>query len=122
MKEELEKELLNSLETVKEYVSKTAEFASEQAPLVIEELVRFSLWFSGLQLLICLILLFFIIKLFRLTVYYSEEGDESCFFTGIAGGALSMFSLLVFIKNAKVLIMCLIAPRLFVVEYLGGMM
>ena len=123
MKEELEKELINSLEIVKEYISKSTEFASAQAPLVVEELIRFNLWYSGALIALSLFfILLWIWGLIAITCDWIEDADVREIV--MIGGFIVLFtpSIVVILIKAKTFIMCLTAPRLFVIEYLEGMM
>lgn len=124
MKEQLEKELLNSLQTVKEYVSKTAEFASEQAPIVVEELIRFNLWHSGVLVLFSVFVMLAVpfALLIATQRHYKEKGNEDIFIFNLFSLIPLVIGSLVVFSEIKTLIMCLTAPRLFVIEYLRGLM
>ena len=122
MKQKLEKELLQSLDTVKEYLTKSADFASEQAPLVVEELIRFNLVYSGVVATISGIFLLCCLAFFISVVTSEEMGGDESFAMCLASLFFGFISAMPFSVHVKTLIMCLTAPRLFVIEYLRGLM
>lgn len=123
MKEQLEQELLSSMEVVKQYITKTAEFAGEQAPLVFEELIRFNLWYSGISALVGT---FFILvaDIWASAFIYRSINETEEVYAQIATLGIIPFVIgaVILANNLGTFIMCLTAPRLFVIEYLRGMM
>jgi len=122
MQEELKSELLKSLEVVKDYLGKTAEFASEQAPIVVDELVRFNLVYNGLWLILSVLLLatwYWMILL----VQKGKVKDDDTRGMMIVGGffASALPAGIIIMGTTKDFIMCLTAPRLFVIEYLADL-
>ena len=119
MKQKLEKELLNSIETVKEYLVKGAEFASEQTPLVIEELIRFNLIYSGVWLLFGIFFLVACVPLAKKSIEYIQKDEPVGVIMGVMCGLSPLIGSFIVIENIRTFTMCLTAPRLFVIEYLG---
>ena len=123
MKQQLEQELLASLETVKSYITKTAEFANEQAPLVVEELIRFNLWYSGMGALVGTFFLLASAIWASVFIYRSiNETEEVHAQIATLGIIPFVIGAVILANNLGTLIMCLTAPRLFVLEYIKGIL
>lgn len=121
MKEELEKQLLQSIDVVKQYITMTTDFVGEQAPLLISEIVRFNLFYSGLWLLFSMITAFITYRCIIGIQKYHKEKDVDKVATCIIGLAISaMTTIIMFFCNIKIFVMCLVAPRLFIINYIKG--
>lgn len=126
MNEKLQQELISSIEVVKEYVTKGANFASEQAPLVIDELIKFHLYYEGAFIILSFILGLVTMWFFKIGKnIISTEGDLDSpqGALTIFGGALTaIFGLIFFFSSLKTFVMCFTAPRLFIIQYLKDLL
>jgi MFS family permease len=126
MKERLEEELLNSLDVVKEYLKSGASLVEREAPLIIEELVRFNLYYSGFIIglflfsLVATVISTYI--LFQNRIDHRGKDNEAWHLSFFVGGLATFVTFLLSCFNVKTFIMCLTAPRLFVIEYLGRLL
>lgn len=123
MKERIEE----SWTKIEEYVSSTADFAIEQAPLVAQEIVMFGRVWNSLIVVICMAAIFGVaigyIKAFRYCKKHDSfnwDNDDYCFASVIYG----MLSLIVIIPSliggftaCKMAVMAWFAPRLYIIEY-----
>ena len=123
MNEKLEQELLSSIEVVKEYVTKGANFASEQAPLVIEELIRFNLYYNGVYMLVAILLAVGSVLSVRKVINLEKSDNHELAPVFVFGSVFSAIFFLIFLSlSLKDFIMCLTAPRLFVIQYLKDLL
>lgn len=119
MNEKLEQELLSSIEMVKEYVTKGASFAKDQAPLIVEEIIRFNLFYSGMFLLISILLLCLNIPLYRVFRYGLKGDNDNILMPAVVTSIfLTPVGVAIFCYHIRDFVMCLVAPRLFIIEYL----
>lgn len=133
MKEELENALLKSLETVQEWAGKTMDFAAEQTPLVIQEVLNYNfvlamtLFIVGiLGLIVKPVVLFkFILPKFRKSI--EEAGDRSQCSMGLEFGRGAIIFIFIMacipfftmtVKNFEIWLKIYLAPRVYIIEYL----
>lgn len=126
MKEKLEQELINSIGIVKEYLTKGAAFAAQEAPLIVEEIVRFNLYYSGVWIVLAGISLFISLVFLVKAVIANEKRDSNATESWVAALLISCVPSFVLsiiaIAHFRDFIMCLTAPRLFMIEYLGKLL
>ena len=121
MKEQLYTELLEIITASKDGVAKGFEFAYEQSPLLIDEIIRFNLIRCSLNIAIWFIVFCFLIKAayYCFKKYNNNFTDESVWimgsFTISVTAAMLLLPALISITN---LIKILVAPRLYLIEYL----
>lgn len=124
--EQLTDRLINSIDHVAAWVESAESMASEQAPLVADEIVRFGVWSHGagvavgvLSIPAAIVLVYVGIVMFR---RYDRTRNEAC---SMLGAFCSVFSVVVFVigvvmasMNAVSFIKAVAAPRLYILEYL----
>jgi hypothetical protein len=122
IKNDLQKELLESWGVVKEYLAMGKDFAAEQTPLVIEELVKFNLWYSGMIIGIFIFSFILWIGSTLLCIYFTDKHSDAAGWPFFIGGVFSAVTFIMALGQVKPFIMCLTAPRLFVIEYVKNML
>lgn len=123
MNEELQKQLLESLEKVTRWVEHAEAFTREQAPLVVQELLDYGYLHSLVSM--CLALIPFAVTLGFVGVCWKQyltakySNDKENWIAAMVAGLLVefVFGMLVW-WYASVLIQILIAPRVYVLEQL----
>ncbi len=132
MNEDLEQKLTESVGTVMQYVEQGSAFIAEQAPLVVQEILAWGFWSN----LIVAVLCFAIVPLFFLPAYrnYRRIGekhpgymtlkfDESdVWFAAATGGMVAALPAVFGIVACLKAIKAVIAPRLYVLDQLKGLL
>lgn len=131
MNEELEQRIVDSLDKVAQYVEATETFAAEQAPLVVEEIIRWG-WIKELPEVVVLFCLGIALAVASFIVYskYKKKdvkamtGDQvfgwHAGFWGPMATALLVWGIM--IVELFDVARPLIAPRLYVIEVLRRML
>lgn len=119
MNEELQKQLLESLEKVTQWVEHAEAFTREQAPLVVQELLDYGYWHSLIStlLLLPIVLLIIAFGIHCYSKYVGSHDDDwlaACILSFIAATFIGWFTW----WPVSVLIQISIAPRVYVLEQL----
>ena len=120
MDEQLKKLLLDAAQKGINGVEQTIDWVATQAPDLLEQLVMYNLIQSGIYLLICVIGIFVAYKMIVKSREKDPEWPEPIFM--FVGMLVAIFSILAFICNISTFIKCLVAPKLFIFEYLSSLL
>ena len=127
MNERAERLITEAGEELLSWMQSAEGFAVEQAPLLAQEIVRWGVWSHAAAVLVCCFFLCLIwgFRPFIRNVIKKEQTtwdylDELAIF-GIAL-FISIIPVIILSVNASVALKVLIAPRLYIMEQLGGML
>lgn len=131
MKEELNERLLAGLDKVTEWAEKTGDFVVDQAPLVVQEILRYNFALSLITQVFCLLALTAIgvvfYKLLKCVPAWLDDehtGLPKMFISGmlalISGLGFIPALVITFLKNGDWLQIWL-APRLYIIEYVSAL-
>lgn len=128
----MEEQILQSLSAILAYVEQGAAFAAEQAPLVVQEIIAWGIYGNAISLVLYATLM---VVCGRYAIHgigyavkdakksYSEQSEGLQVFYAITGGistlGVPIFGVLA-IESAFHLAKVLVAPRLYVIQYLGS--
>ena len=130
MNEELNKKLIETLEAssevyggAKQATLQAVDLIKEQAPELVEQLLLFKLLSSSFNALLCLAYLVCFCTIMVKT-FWSKAMDEGSrenvlIIGGILGGIGAAFSSVGFISESTEVIQILVAPKIFLLEYLA---
>lgn len=129
IKEELAKELLTIVQESQNGVAKGIDFAYQEAPLVVNEILLFNMVKHGVSALLCLVpfflLRFFLKKAKELeesSKAFSHSTEDAFYFCGmIILFFLSVICSISFIEEIFSLFKILLSPRSYLIEYLSGL-
>lgn len=123
MKEELQQRLIDSADKIQQWIESTEAFLTEQTPLLVQEVLLYHTFLYGSSMaasLVLFVILLWSAKKMTQNKKRSEEPefDFGAFIFVLLGVLASFISFFVFlVKLTKVLV----APRLFILEYVGGL-
>ena len=124
MNEQLQEQMAQILEVVKTSVTQTSGFVIEQMPLIVQELLlykRISYTMGFITPLLIIILVVFIWKKYILTnkkvMRKGEDFNGLIFLTAI----MVIPSIMVMFINFLNMIRVWVAPRVFLIEYVSGL-
>jgi len=100
-----------------EYIKATVDMASEQMPLVAEEIVLFAIWDGSIGLLLGIAMIPALVMWARHAI--KERWDE-IFWLGVCVGSLLSFFMIIFSLNE--LLKAAFAPRVLILEKLSGLL
>ncbi|KKN92474.1 hypothetical protein LCGC14_0209650 [marine sediment metagenome] len=109
---------------VMEYVESTESFVVEQAPLLVQEILTYSLFYNGVWSVFWGLafggVMYATVKLWRI-LDTSKNGEDPCFafMLGLFGGGATLAGFLVCLFTVAKIIL---APRLFLMEQLKGLL
>ena len=109
-----------ALSTILEYTKQSAEFVKEQAPLIAQEIIKYTICSSIVYLLLSLLFGFLAIQLLKFGNRELKKDDYS--FNGI-GSYIAVIIILIFsfvgtIVHTEQLIKAVAAPRVLIIEKL----
>jgi hypothetical protein len=119
--------IASSIETILGYVQSTAELVKEQAPLVVQELIRWGIVWGVLSVILSAALFalccFALPRGYRLAKECPDYSGDEPVGVGIvcASALLGVASVCEFIHAIRDVMLAVFAPRLFVIEYLRGL-
>jgi hypothetical protein len=118
MTNELEKILIPLIEKAAAGAENAADFVIEQAPEVVEQLLRWKLW-QSLVIFVGLIGLFVLLIVGAIKWWKREGGytDEQPIIIALCGGASMVLFLLGVTAPTLDWLMILVAPKLYLIEY-----
>lgn len=127
--QQMKDKLLESIDTIGSWVESTKDFALEQAPLVVNEIVMWGIGkysFSVLLGLIFLVISFFSIRsaVNNKQVYFDQDNGDiptKRFFILLSGIISFIPGVLLFLINIYHLIFVLCAPRLYVIKTIADL-
>ena len=115
---ELAEELLTTLQSTKEFVL-------EQAPDVVQQVLAWAVWSSGLGIVAGLGLIAGSLYLFKLAKrwYNEDKGSfkDSEVIPFVFGLVCAVWGVTAACLNVATLTKALVAPKLYLIEYLGGL-
>ena len=123
-KDELKDKLIGYLDTLEQVVEDGVDFTSEQASMVAQEIVLWTLWCSASYLLMCIITVFALIMVCKFCWKYTRswEVEEDRFAARatpiIITGVVTIPISLCVIINVGNLVQAIVAPRLVVIDYI----
>ena len=118
MSKELDQILISTIQKATDATGKAIDFASDQAPDVINQLLTYKLWENISVAVFCFIILFAYVKGFKKV----KEYDEDAIPPYLAVGCLVMIvPLLLGLSSIIEAIQIAIAPKLFLIEYAAGL-
>lgn len=108
---ELQRFLLDALK-------KGSEFTETQAPLVVEEILRWE-WYSGLGLVVLLLIpLLIIFSIFLMAAKDAMKGDADAFGVAVCFFFLMLLPVAGIVAGASKMVKASVSPRLVVIEKL----
>jgi len=118
----MEDKLIEYADKIVAALESGVDFASEQAPLLIQEVltyytISYSIWLFFAFIFLCGGL-YFTYKLIRIELNKDYFDDENVFFISIIGLIVNGISISIFISCFSSLIKILVSPRLFLIEKL----
>jgi hypothetical protein len=125
----MEEKILASFETILAYANQAAEFAAEQAPLVVQELIMWGIASSAFSAAMAAVLsiVFYLTakKCYRLISaenekQYSDRNEAVqvvSVITGVISGIGIPITALITITSLYDMVYVIVAPRLYVLEY-----
>lgn len=116
----MKEELMNNLTLFLDYVKQGTDFVVAQAPLYVQELIQYSLWVHIFYISIALfVILIGIATIFP--VYKLISKDTDSFAAILIPIMLILVPMVPFVKEMRIIIQIYFAPRVFVMEYLLGL-
>ena len=122
MNERAEQLITDAGEKVLEYLEATEGFAVEQAPLLAQEIVRWGIWWNIAEGLIGAALCAVTIRWARKTWDARESADTPALEIGAVVAFCTVPFYVFFVgSSAAVVLKALIAPRLYILEQIAGL-
>ena len=119
---ELEKVLVDSIQKTQEGIGMAVDFAVDQAPDVIQQMLYWHATSSFLSMLLSIIVLCISIKLFLKANHEKwYVDDEDSWLSVCIGGAAASFISVIVICNNMDWLQILIAPKLWLIEYAASL-
>jgi len=123
-KEEKIKEILPALqEKMLNWANKTEAFASEQIPLLVEEILLWNFWESVMMAVIAFIIIALSVWCLRICVITDIDKEDEEFYriSSVVALVTSIPSVIVFTVQLFEIAKITITPRLYLVNYLKDM-
>jgi len=130
MNEEVSNKLVESLDKIVYYVDTTGDFVSQQAPLLVKEILTFGFYsyliWSIVSLIVLCVSVFWLFRSIKFCKKYWEticsKYDEPLFLIiGMLTAISSLISLFVFLVNLNMLLCIWLAPRAYILSQLKGL-
>ena len=121
--EQLENALIKAIENAGGYVEKGVDFAIEQSPSIIDQLIRWQLIKGTIWMVMSVVLSLIILGISR-RMYRYDPGDKHCdpiaisWFIFVAG---NIGSSIIFVINALWVIKICVAPKVWLIEYAASL-
>lgn len=116
MDEQLKKMLLDAAQKGINGIEQTVDWIGQQAPELLNQLVMYNMIESGLYTLLSISGAIVVVKYVK-KVFELDEFMGILFL--VIGGVVSLFG---FFFNVSTFIKCLVAPKLFIFEYLSSLL
>ena len=120
MSEQMSKIVQEYLTKLLSAIESGATFTAEQVPIIIQEKLAFDFWWAVAGLILGILLWLLYPRLWTSTANIDDEDRGAVRFAGSAVITLVSGSLI--IANSYNLLFILMAPRLYIIEWLRGML
>lgn len=121
MSDQLDQQLAQLVLAARAAGKATADFVVEQAPQLAQEIIRWGIYSHVLLALVFGVLLG--VLLWQVPVRFRRiEQEEGKFFIALFGAMAIVGCLIVFVTNSLVATKAVVAPRLYLLEYINGVM
>ncbi len=129
MNEKAEQLIIDASEKVLAYLEATEGFAVEQAPLLAQEIVRYGIWvntinalfsfaiFSGMWMVVC-----WAVLNGKFRKWVMDVSDGAIYIGVVALGVFSVFPLSMGTRAFGIAFKAFIAPRLYIMEQIAGLL
>ncbi len=116
MNEQIKQEILKYLQTFAGAVEKSANFSAEQAPLVVQEFIRWEIFGGLFVFVVCSVIVFFILKTGIRIIKLQGDDNEAKMFFAFVTLVIGIFPLLMGLCNLSSNLKALVAPRVVIIE------
>jgi Mn2+/Fe2+ NRAMP family transporter len=124
MNKELQQSMSQFLNLMIEALGKTTDFAAEQIPLYVQELLRYALWDTILSLILAIAILTAsliiakkVLKYLRIADY-NYDLEAAAHILLVVLGLSSIFSVFLTVASVSTILKITLAPRVYVIDYL----
>lgn len=127
MKDAIQEQFLSIVTAAVETGKDVVEFAMDQAPLLVQEILRFAVFEHSFGVIVSLLTLFAIYKAWKFVAKHWESIESECaepfvFVFGIMGSLIGgSFVVIHLFISAASLAKVLLAPRLYLIEYAASL-
>lgn len=120
MNEELEQQLISALDVINTWVQEGATFAVEQAPLVVTELLHWTLISNALTVVVCSVFVWMLLFARSHMAYrFKWNSSEDVFGSWSIVFLSSFVPVLIALDSIYTAIKVWVAPRLFLLEWIA---
>lgn len=133
MNEELAKKLAEAIDGVMAWAESAGAFAADQAPLVVQEILAWTLWSSVAEIVLSALTMLIIVLVMRrfadpvCRAWRMEDGYDNAglaiggFVGGVVGAVFLVAGLVTIYDKTLLAVQVLVAPRLVIIETLKGL-
>jgi Mn2+/Fe2+ NRAMP family transporter len=124
MNKELQQSMSQFLNLMIEALGKTTNFAAEQIPLYVQELLRYAMWDTIFSLILAIAILTAsliiakkVLKYLRIADY-NYDLEATAHILLVVLGLSSIFSVFLTVASVSTILKITLAPRVYVIDYL----